>query len=830
MSSILKLKVKSKKSKIGNRGRWTVDAGPVLKIIFAVLLIFLPVIVSAYTVSGPNMLAAGGGPANIVGVDVPYLLTQSDEQIDKAFKSMNAAGIKLARILASFCGESAYSFQPSAGVYNRKMFEKLDRTISTASKNGVALMIAFADNSSEFGGKEVYRKWTEGTNDNVFFKDRISMECFKKYMDAFLGRKNTATGKAYKSDKTIFAWDLCRDAQDDNDPDGSALYSWAMEMASYVKQKDPEHFVTMSVNKPCFEKEKFNDFNIYSGPDLDFIMYAFDAGKDASPAAITSSAAPFNDAYYENVGKPIAVSIENVPARSISAVAGALFISKISLILFNYAGFGDYKAKEGAYDLEDKTVAAQFSAASDAASKSAKIIKTIAISGISAAATSAGASISITLPEKSDVEVSYGQNMPLTGSTGIKSIGPAQGKIQIDGLLPDTKYIYMIKAKSGDRAGISAVRSFTTAKLIRLKALPFKRSNNFIKVKGINFYDGNKKYKFVGTNNYYMRHDDRGKTVADMIFAEAAKAGFKVIRVGSNGEAKNMESIDKKSINRFFRIGPDYFNEDAYKGLDYVLDSAARHGMRVILHFTDNWEYYGGARVYCAWAGLDNKNLFWTDSRVKGYYKQTIDKITNRKNTVNGKMYKNDPTIFAYDLLNEPRDEDDQTGKTLAAWVDEMSAYVKSQDPNHMVTTGMEGFFLKDDGTHYSGADFVLCHKPKTIDYCTFHIYPASQYNNFSISTTEWMMNKFIQTGHETLGKPVVMEEYGIPDGNPDFPKAKWIDDMNSMFFKADGDGVNYWMFVDSTKYGDANKVAPDETDFVNAFIKTANIINKDGY
>jgi mannan endo-1,4-beta-mannosidase len=353
-------------------------------------------------------------------------------------------------------------------------------------------------------------------------------------------------------------------------------------------------------------------------------------------------------------------------------------------------------------------------------------------------------------------------------------------------------------------------------------------SANFIRAKGPSFYDGNKVFRYVGTNCYYMRHDDRGKPIVDKIFSEAAKAGFKVIRVGSNGEAVDLQSIDPAGKNRFFRIGPDYFNEDAYKGLDYVLDSAARHGIRVILHFTDNWEYYGGAKVYVKWAGLSNKNLFWVDPKVKGYYKQTIEKMVNRKNTVNGKLYKNDPVIFAYDLLNEPRDEDDNTSKTLASWITEMSEYVKSLDQNHMVTTGMEGFFLNDAGIHYSGADYVLCQKPASIDFAVFHIYPASEYNNYSMSTTKWMIERCIKTGHETLNKPVVMEEYGIPNGMPEFPKAKWIDFMTKTFFDAGGDGCNYWMFSDEGyHYGDVNDVKPGQTEYMNAFIRQANIVNK---
>ena len=41
-------------------------------------------------------------------------------------------------------------------------------------------------------------------------------------------------------------------------------------------------------------------------------------------------------------------------------------------------------------------------------------------------------------------------------------------------------------------------------------------------------------------------------------------------------------------------------------------------------------------------------------------YKAYVKKMATRVNTFTGVMYKNDPTIFAWDLLNEPRYPADQ--------------------------------------------------------------------------------------------------------------------------------------------------------------------------
>ena len=36
------------------------------------------------------------------------------------------------------------------------------------------------------------------------------------------------------------------------------------------------------------------------------------------------------------------------------------------------------------------------------------------------------------------------------------------------------------------------------------------------------------------------------------------------------------------------------FNENTFRALDWLLDEARLHGLRVVLSFIDNWKYPGG--------------------------------------------------------------------------------------------------------------------------------------------------------------------------------------------------------------------------------------------
>ena len=69
--------------------------------------------------------------------------------------------------------------------------------------------------------------------------------------------------------------------------------------------------------------------------------------------------------------------------------------------------------------------------------------------------------------------------------------------------------------------------------------------------------------------------------------------------------------------------------------------------------FVDNW--VNGVDEYVGWAGAANHVDFFTDPKVMQLYKNNVQVLTSRVNTINGRKYSEDPTIFAWDLINEPR-------------------------------------------------------------------------------------------------------------------------------------------------------------------------------
>lgn len=56
-------------------------------------------------------------------------------------------------------------------------------------------------------------------------------------------------------------------------------------------------------------------------------------------------------------------------------------------------------------------------------------------------------------------------------------------------------------------------------------------------------------------------------------------------------------------------------------------------------------------------------------------------------------LCRDDPTIMAWELINEPRCNGDFSASKLQAWIEQTAEFFKSIDPHHLLTVGSEGFF-----------------------------------------------------------------------------------------------------------------------------------------
>ena len=126
-------------------------------------------------------------------------------------------------------------------------------------------------------------------------------------------------------------------------------------------------------------------------------------------------------------------------------------------------------------------------------------------------------------------------------------------------------------------------------------------------------------------------------------------------------------------------LGPGEFNEEGFVALDKVLEIANRKGIRLIIPFYDRAPWMGGQPQYAAFRGKKTDE-FWTDPQLIADFKQTIEHLINRKNTITGVAYKDDKAILGWETGNEI----DATPE----WTHEIASYCKQLDPNHLVVDG----------------------------------------------------------------------------------------------------------------------------------------------
>lgn len=216
------------------------------------------------------------------------------------------------------------------------------------------------------------------------------------------------------------------------------------------------------------------------------------------------------------------------------------------------------------------------------------------------------------------------------------------------------------------------------------------------------------------------------------------------------------------------------YNEAAFQGLDYVLDEARKNDIRLVLALTTNWSPTGGIPEYLRFGDKTDPAAFFTDPEIKGLFKDYLKTVLTRTNSINGRKYSEDPTIMAWDLLNEPRCDTCPEG-AIAEWYEEMAAYIKTLDENHLVSTGEEGFYgcCKNPGNPGTpggewaseiGQNFIEDHSSPAIDFASAHFWPTNW--NKQWKSNEEFASTFLKTRIEdsknVLKKPLLLEEWGI--------------------------------------------------------------------
>jgi len=330
-------------------------------------------------------------------------------------------------------------------------------------------------------------------------------------------------------------------------------------------------------------------------------------------------------------------------------------------------------------------------------------------------------------------------------------------------------------------------------------------SNSFVERRGPHFVIDGRPFRFVGANVPIIPGE----------MAKAASVGIKVIRIWALGEG---EARDKDRIpdppgrppTYPYRWTADHWNEEAFRQLDRMIVDAANHSLKVQICLTNWWRDTGGVTQYLRWAGVTGADddrypyginferamLFYTNDEARRLYRQHLERVATRRNHITGVLYRDDPTIFGWELINEAQAV---TGHWTErrAWIAEMSSYLKSLDPNHLISPGDWGY-----RSSVERREWIEDHRLPNVDYCDVHIYPIDDDDSFVSSPRD--LRDFIDNRANaavTVNKPLVFGEFGMgPQGHNNFSQIDWFRNYFEENVRSGAGGAMFWMLTPDAK------------------------------
>ncbi|CAD5164860.1 unnamed protein product [Musa acuminata subsp. malaccensis] len=368
--------------------------------------------------------------------------------------------------------------------------------------------------------------------------------------------------------------------------------------------------------------------------------------------------------------------------------------------------------------------------------------------------------------------------------------------------------------------------------------------SSFVKRNGTHFMVDGRVFYVNGWNSYWLMDqaaEASSRSRVTEIFQTGARMGLTVCRTWAFNDGAD----------HALQVSLGIFDERVFEALDWVIVEAQKHGIRLLLSLVNNLQLYGGKTQYVKWAreegfGSSSTNdSFFFDPSIRSYFKIYLKTILTRKNHLTGTEYRDDPTIFAWELMNEPQCTSDASGDTLQEWIEEMAEYVKRIDKKHLLTVGLEGFYgapsppektKVNPGKSYGelGSDFLRNSKTPDIDFASAHINPDNWLMDANLTektdyVSKWVTSH-IEDGEKELNKPVLFTEFGLSDKNKNFDHShratfyKSIYDTiyESALRNGAGAGTFIWHFLvgGMEKYTDDFGIIPGETPSIDRLIK----------
>ncbi|MEM9663410.1 MAG: hypothetical protein AAF970_00660 [Bacteroidota bacterium] len=308
-------------------------------------------------------------------------------------------------------------------------------------------------------------------------------------------------------------------------------------------------------------------------------------------------------------------------------------------------------------------------------------------------------------------------------------------------------------------------------------------SSAFVRVENGQFVLEGRPYYFIGANLWFgmnlgqAGHDaGRARLLRELDQLQALGVNNLRVMAASEGPSDQPWRVHPAVQNE-----PRVYDETLLVGLDFLLDAMAQRNMKAVLVLNNFFQWSGGMAQYVSWAtgtpipypeqdghtwdDFQNYSAqFFANTDAKRLFLDYIYELLHRTNTITGRSYRDDPTIMAWQLANEPRGF--ALSPQYVEWVDQTAGFIQLMDPNHLVSLGGEGKVVPSNGTA-----FPQVSASPHLDYLTIHLWlenwgwydpsqPAATFGEALGLAMAYVADHMAVAA--TVNKPVVLEEFGL--------------------------------------------------------------------
>ncbi len=337
------------------------------------------------------------------------------------------------------------------------------------------------------------------------------------------------------------------------------------------------------------------------------------------------------------------------------------------------------------------------------------------------------------------------------------------------------------------RAAFSAfLPGFALALAVLCAPAARAQTSPFVQVEDGHFVLDGQPYYYAGANFWYgmnLGADAAGGDPARLTRELDALAGLGLTNLRVMAATEGPDTAPFR-VRPSAQPAPGIYNEAVLRGLDRLLAEMGRRGMKAVLVLNNFFQWSGGMAQYVSWAtgtpipypnpaqggpswdDFQNYSAqFYANAEAQRLFRDYVSQLVQRTNHVTGTRYRDDPTIMAWQLSNEPRGF--AFSEQYVAWVEEAAGFIQRLDPNHLVSLGGEGKLIPANGTQ-----FRRVARLPALDYLTAHIWienwgwfdPQAPDSTFAPAVGQAMgyLADHVSLARE-VGKPLVLEEFGAP-------------------------------------------------------------------